>query len=148
MIEKKLTVCIIDDSEVDVFVTKKVLQKIPEVEHIIVFNDAENALAYVVENQKNGKALPDVFLLDIMMPNMSGFEWIDELDEILEDDFEPAIFLLSGTDMKKDFESFNKQRLSSAMLLKPLQREEFIQNIAERKERKDFKIPVSQPKHL
>lgn len=123
------SVCIIDDSTVDVFITKSVLEGIPEIADIYVFHDPEKALEFVSKERETNAEFPDVILLDIMMPVIDGFEWIDEIDEMFDDNFQPAIFMLSHTSMKKDIESFQKQRLSKVLLRKPLNKDEFLEHL-------------------
>ncbi|OIQ36014.1 MAG: hypothetical protein BM555_03575 [Crocinitomix sp. MedPE-SWsnd] len=129
MKKKKYSVCIIDDSTVDIFITKTVLKEIPEIGEIFVFHDPEKALEFVEKERESNLQFPDLILLDIMMPVIDGFEWIDEVDEMFDDDFQPKIFMLSHTDMQKDFERFQKQKLSSVLLKKPLKKDEFLEHL-------------------
>jgi len=148
MKKKKYSVCIIDDSTVDVFITKSVLKDIPEIGEVFVFHDPEKALAFVDNERKSNLQFPDIILLDIMMPVIDGFEWIDEVDDMFDDNFQPKIFMLSHTDMKKDFERFQKQRLSSVLLRKPLKKDEFLEHLNEEFKETESKTVISRSPRL
>lgn len=139
MANKTISVCIIDDSPVDVFITKSVLKDIPDIKEVYVFHDPEDALEFVEKERKTNQNFPNLILLDIMMPVLNGFEWIDEIDEMFIDGFHPAIFMLSHTGMKRDFESFEKQRLSKVLLQKPLDKSEFLEHF-----NKEFNDPIDE----
>ncbi|MFT4600589.1 MAG: CheY-like chemotaxis protein [Arenicella sp.] len=142
------SVCIVDDSTVDVFITKSVLQQIPAISKVYVFNDPEAALEFLEEESKMNRMFPDIILLDIMMPVIDGFEWIDEVNDLFAEEFIPKIFMLSHSDMKRDFESFKKQRLSKVLLKKPLDKEIFLKHLEEQFAESDTENIITNPPRL
>ena len=69
------TVMVVDDEEVDQFLYKRVLTRSGLVGNIIMFTYPDEALEYL----KSAECEPiDVLLLDINMPRMSGFEFLDK----------------------------------------------------------------------
>lgn len=72
-----MTICvmIVDDSEADRFILATILNKTDlNVEYVEASNGQE-ALSYLLES----KAPPDVIFLDLNMPIMNGFEFLEEV---------------------------------------------------------------------
>jgi CheY-like chemotaxis protein len=96
------TCLLIDDNYIDNFVTRKILQSGNFVEDIIVRQSPDEA----IESLLTGTIQPDVIFLDIRMPLMSGFEFLEEYDKLVFPNKENIkIFMLSSsldpTDIKK-----------------------------------------------
>lgn len=111
---------LIDDSDIDLVMAERYLKRIDNVGSIKTFTDPTKAITEIHSNLNKGGDLPDLILLDIIMPEMDGFELIDELDEMITDDFQPHVFIISSTNLKRHFEDFEKQRISKTFLTKPL----------------------------
>lgn len=75
-------VMIIDDSEIDIFITSRLIVKHSFAENILKYNDANEAVNFLIENQNDTTALPEIILLDIMMPLMTGFEFMEIYDQL------------------------------------------------------------------
>jgi CheY-like chemotaxis protein len=73
-------VLVIDDDELFLFVSKAIMQDEGFAEHIREYEDATDALAYL----KSAKTdeLPDLLFLDINMPMMDGWEFLDAVDQL------------------------------------------------------------------
>ncbi|MDJ1470790.1 LytR/AlgR family response regulator transcription factor [Xanthocytophaga flava] len=108
------TCIIVDDNEVDRLTAVAFVRKYPFLKIIGVCTSADEALS-LAHSQ-----LPDVLLLDIDMPGLSGLELRKQLYEI------PAcIFITAFPDYA--VESFEKQALD--FLVKPLRTERFAQTM-------------------
>ena len=96
------TCLLIDDNYIDNFVTRRILEGGNFAEEVIVSQSAADAIGSL----RAGSVKPDVIFLDIRMPVMGGFEFLQEYDK-LEIDGKKAIkiFMLSSsldpTDLKK-----------------------------------------------
>ena len=96
------TCLLIDDNYIDNFVTSKILESSNFAENIVIRQSPEDA----IESLRIGTVKPDVIFLDIRMPEMSGFEFLNEFDKIVMENKERIkIIMLSSsldpTDMKK-----------------------------------------------
>ena len=70
-------VMLIDDNSLDNFINKKLLESNGFTDETEAFESAEKALEKLKSSATD--ELPDVIFLDIMMPGMDGFQFLDEL---------------------------------------------------------------------
>ena len=96
------TCLLIDDNYIDNFVTRKILESGNFVENIVVRQSPGDA----IEALRIGAVVPDVIFLDIRMPMMSGFEFLEEYDKLsIANKENIKIYMLSSsldpTDMKQ-----------------------------------------------
>ncbi len=96
------TCLLIDDNYIDNFVTRRILEGGNFAEKVIVSQSAADA----IDSLRSGSVKPDVIFLDIRMPVMGGFEFLQEYDKLqIEGKKAIKIFMLSSsldpTDLKK-----------------------------------------------
>jgi CheY-like chemotaxis protein len=100
---------LIDDEEIFNFIQSEVIHLHNHSDEVIMYSSAEEALVYLKELLKQDAALPDFILLDIRMPNMNGFDFLEELMQFeLQVFANTKIYLLSSSiderDIKKSME--------------------------------------------
>lgn len=83
MIKKIL---LIDDSEPDNFLHAYLLNKSKKVQQIDTVLNVEKALEYLRDTKVKGEEAPDAILLDINMPRLNGWEFLDIV--LKSDEFE------------------------------------------------------------
>jgi len=76
------TTCIIDDDEIYLFSVKKVIEVNNLSDKVLEFKNGQDALNFFREYCNDHDALPDVIFLDINMPVMNGWEFIEEFRKI------------------------------------------------------------------
>ncbi|HAD97578.1 MAG TPA: response regulator [Cryomorphaceae bacterium] len=118
-------VMIIDDNPTDRFVHRKLLEIHKIADNIIEFESGKAALQHLKAVETESE-LPDVILLDIMMPEMDGFDFLVHFAN-LKDRFDkvPDIYMLSSTDDEKDIQRVRNNPLVRKMLRKPFSPDSF-----------------------
>lgn len=77
---KNLT--LVDDDDVFVFLTKKTIEQTHLVDLIRVFNNGMDALNFLKENKENIDELPEIIFLDLSMPIMNGWQFLEEYTKL------------------------------------------------------------------
>ena len=70
-------VCIIDDDPIYVFTTRKLMEVSNLSKYIEIFKNGKEALDTLKPRIEVGEKVPEVILLDLNMPVMDGWEFLD-----------------------------------------------------------------------
>ena len=76
------TVMIIDDNLVDLYIISRMITKNNFGKNVLHYTEAQEAMKYLVEHQDNISKLPKIIFVDIYMPLMSGFEFLEVYDTL------------------------------------------------------------------
>lgn len=120
----KLHFFLIDDDEIFQFIMKNTIQEInPEIK-IQFFTDGEKGIDCIKENLHSANNLPDIILLDLNMPFMDGWEFLNEYRS-LESDLkkEINIYLLTSSNSAHDIDRAKEISTLSGYLVKPISRD-------------------------
>ena len=84
--KKYFSVMLIDDNEIDNLINQKMIEATNLSEHIYVHSGAKSAIEFLKNVEKltdlSDQILPDVIFLDIDMPLMDGFQFLDLFDKL------------------------------------------------------------------
>ena len=90
---KTRSIMIIDDDEIQIFLTKKSIQSLNIPLKIESFSNAAMALRYFSgfkdEQTYRESFVPEIILLDINMPAMDGFQFLDEFYKLTIPNIKP-----------------------------------------------------------
>ncbi|AZQ60030.1 response regulator [Maribacter sp. MJ134] len=114
--------CIIDDDPIFIYGTKRIMKEIEFCENIIVFNNGQEALDGIMEISQSTSKIPQVIFLDLNMPIMNGWEFLDEFIKIPNSNLEKTIvYIISSSVDPRDLEKVKdyKQRVNN-YILKPI----------------------------
>ncbi|RZL49266.1 MAG: response regulator [Pedobacter sp.] len=118
-------VMMIDDNEIDLKINGKLISITKLFDEIIVCHSAEEALAYLTKHAQNVEKLPNFILLDIQMPEMNGFEFLDEFKKLPKNITEKCpVAMLSSTLDYGDIKRAEANRFVIKLLKKPLSTQE------------------------
>ncbi|HET8828718.1 MAG TPA: response regulator [Pelobium sp.] len=82
MDKKDLQILIIDDDEINNFIAARLIDKIPVKTKINTRLNGLEGLNYIKSNLETPENLPDIIFLDINMPIMNGWEFLDEFESL------------------------------------------------------------------
>ncbi|MDQ0107305.1 CheY-like chemotaxis protein [Chitinophaga terrae (ex Kim and Jung 2007)] len=115
---------IVDDDPIHQQIAKIMIERQAISTGIRVFSDAQEVLDYLRENAGNDAALPDLILLDLNMPVMDGWEFLEEYAAFCNDlPKQIRIFVLTSSIDEKDRERVAGYKFVTGYLTKPLSKE-------------------------
>lgn len=122
---KPIHVFLIDDSDINNLYMEDMLSDIEQIISVTTYTNAGKALREFERRRDAGETLPDLTLLDIRMPELDGYEFLEELEGLFDDDAKiPPIFMLTSSQHKRDLEAFERFRCAREYLNKPLHQDE------------------------
>ncbi len=115
-------VLIIDDDEINNFVCAKVISKNDFAEDVKTFLSGREGLNYLEELKNNDPSgVPDLILLDINMPIMNGWDFLEEYEKMLPELHKhPVLMMLSSSVYEEDIEKANEHSEVKDYVTKPL----------------------------
>ncbi|HCQ12925.1 two-component system response regulator [Flavobacterium sp.] len=82
MVPKYNKILIIDDNYIDNYITSAIIKKNNLANNLVEFDNGLKAIEYLEQNKDNDQELPDLILLDLYMPLMDGFEFLNLFEKI------------------------------------------------------------------
>jgi CheY-like chemotaxis protein len=118
------SICIVDDDEVYKFFVKKIIEIKGLADNVLTFPDGEEAYNYIKENKGNPDLLPDIIFLDINMPIMDGFLFMEEYTKLKHEiNKEIAIYMVTSSIDIIDLERSKKYTEITDFITKPISAE-------------------------
>jgi CheY-like chemotaxis protein len=120
-------IMLVDDERVDQLMYQRVLNRIGIARDIVAFSGAPAALDYL---DGPGHPQVDLILLDINMPRMNGFEFLDACRHITRPAFDPMVLIMLTNDLTThDHTRATGFRQVKGLLLKPLRADAFLEAV-------------------
>lgn len=114
-------VLIVDDDPISILVSETIIRKHHFSEEIKSFKSGRDAIAFIKGLIADGKELPGIIFLDVMMPIMDGWEFLDAYDKVIDkSEFEPNIVMLTALTGDKDREKAKAHPLVRTFVSKPI----------------------------
>lgn len=119
-------VSIIDDDKIFKFTIIKTIESVNFAKKINVFNDGEEGLKFITNNLDNPDELPDVIFLDLNMPYMDGWEFLEEFANLKQDlPKEIMIYVVSSSVSALDIDRAKEISDVTAYIVKPITTDKF-----------------------
>lgn len=102
--EKIHKVLLVDDDPGTNFLHNIVLRDCGCVEQVETCTNGKKALDYLIESADSNKGIPEIILLDINMPVMDGWEFLDEYEKLPDHIKQSCIVIMLTTSINPDDE--------------------------------------------
>jgi len=115
------TICLIDDDEINRFVMAKTIRVSGIDAKVVTFANGRDAMIYFLEHASTPSMLPDLVFLDINMPLMNGWQFLEEferLQRLLTKDI--AIYMVSSSVDDRDLQRSRTYKHVVDFIEKPL----------------------------
>lgn len=112
---------LIDEDEIDNIINQKIIESNNFSEKVMVFQTGTEALDFLRVNAKVAENLPDLIFLDINMPIMDGFQFLEEFEKLEAPILNKSkIIMLSSSISPRDIDRAASNRFVKKYLNKPL----------------------------
>ena len=124
---RPIDILLVEDNDTDVKITLRAFEKAKIKNNVFVVNDGQEALDFITHQGKytDGKKWPrpDLILLDINMPKLSGFDVLKKLKQDSKYNFIPVVMLTSSKSDEDVLKSYQTGAVS--FIQKPVSFEVF-----------------------
>ena len=126
--KKFKTVMLVDDNEIDNLINQKMIEATNLAENILTYTGAKGALEFLKNIEKIPAmlqgAMPEVIFLDIDMPLMDGFQFLDEFEKFSDEVKNGcSIIMLTSSMNPQDVSKAKKSNFVKKYINKPLTQE-------------------------
>ena len=119
--------CIIDDDPIFVYGTKKVMKEVDFCSDVIVYNNGQDAINGLRNLVKEKKEMPSLIFLDLNMPVMDGWEFLDDFITIPNNNIEKVhVYVISSSIDANDFIRARNYEVVNNYILKPITPEDLV----------------------
>ena len=123
---KDIRVALVDDDSSYQFLTSRTIKSIGNTNDILQFYDGLEAIQYLSQHAKDAFRLPDLLLLDINMPLLDGWMFLEEYSSIKDTMVKDInIFMVSSSIDSKDIDRARHNENIADYLMKPVSVEKF-----------------------
>jgi CheY-like chemotaxis protein len=118
---------LIDDNEIDNLINQKMIEAANITQHIYTHTGARSAIEFLKNieklNEEANEILPDIIFLDIDMPLMDGFQFLDEFEKLKDTTKEKCKIVMLTSSINPQDMSKSKEYNVLKYFNKPLSQE-------------------------
>lgn len=115
----KINLLVIDDDDINIFIISKIVEKTGYDVEICAKHNGQLAIDYIKDLLSENQNLPDLVLIDINMPILNGWEFIEAF-EALDLKADNDMYMLSSSVYENDIEKAKSYKSVKGFISKPL----------------------------
>ena len=113
--------CVVDDDEIYTFTVKLIIARSQIAEKTIFFHNGQAALDFLVDNLHKNDQLPDLILLDLNMPVLDGWQFLDQFRKLVPVlNKKITVYIVSSSIDEEDYKRAKAIELVTDFIVKPL----------------------------
>ena len=117
-------VMVIDDNEIDRYIANRNITRYSFAEEVITMESSRNALNFLESLKDKPEELPQLIFLDIRMPEIDGFGFLEEYEKLPDTVKQNCIIMMLTTSLNPtDHERAKNNQYVNRFLNKPLDKE-------------------------
>ncbi|SDK30597.1 Response regulator receiver domain-containing protein [Catalinimonas alkaloidigena] len=114
-------VLLVDDNDTDNLINRRMLKLLAFTERTVIANSGRKGLAYLREHKDNPEQLPDLVFLDINMPEIDGFTFMENFSALAPQlKKKVVVMVLSSSDDPQDINRITANPHVAYFITKPL----------------------------
>lgn len=103
VVQKKLkTILLVDDDEATNFINNIVLKRLEIADSIVITKNGHEAIEYLTSSKNGAFPQPDLIFLDINMPGMNGWEFLEAYEALNENQLAKVVLVMLSTSLNPD----------------------------------------------
>ena len=119
MMDSKINLLVIDDDDINIFIIKKIVEKTGYNVEMTSKTNGQLAIDHLKTKTENHADFPHLILVDINMPVLNGWEFIEAFEQ-LDCPSKPDVYMLSSSVYENDIEKANSYKTVNGFISKPL----------------------------
>ncbi|MAW94428.1 MULTISPECIES: response regulator [unclassified Leeuwenhoekiella] len=129
---KKSDVLIVDDDDVYLYVASHILKGLSQNLSVECCTDGEQAINLFKDRLESNIRTPDLVLLDINMPYLDGWGFLEEYRKLKPELYkESQIYLVTSSNQDDDLERARQYEELKDYIVKPVSRDKLLQILTE-----------------
>jgi CheY-like chemotaxis protein len=115
----KINLLVIDDDDINIFIIKKIVEKTGYAVNMVARTNGQLAIEYISEIAEAPEQFPHLILVDINMPVLNGWEFIEAYEKM---NIRKAVdmYMLSSSVYENDIEKAKTYQAVKGFISKPL----------------------------
>lgn len=115
---RRISCCMIDDNEIDVLTTERLLKLAGVCDAPVHFGNGQSAFQFIYQRFHAGEDLPALILLDLNMPIWDGWDFLDAISELDLPAF-VRLYIMSSSLDPQDIYRAQSYRVVKDFIVKP-----------------------------
>lgn len=119
MMNSKIDLLVIDDDDINIFIIKKIVEKTGYNINMVAKTNGQLAIDYLNSLSENNESFPQLVLIDINMPVLNGWEFLEAYDKLGVAQ-RVDMYMLSSSVYENDIEKAKTYKTVKGFISKPL----------------------------